>query len=702
MTLTSPAICLSDRRDEFHESPECESHNPAPRAALSNFVSGMVSVLSSDQASSVSEIRISEGLSALASLGSVAPHESPDTNSIIGSGQGTSSNQGAAYDETGVANRPPISESSSLRLARKQTLWHRYQDLVGQGLSQAQAATRLGASNAMLSRMSAIVREQGIEGLADKYHQSGRKPKLILTPEEEARLQALFLKTNRHAEGGSMQTACKFFALDPQTREEVSTAILSQQEKGLLPMFAMKCLRQITKAHFAAHRKPGKLAADHFAGRVGAFSKDKFERRRAVESDDATLNFPAWIPWPQGGDPVSDKYGVKLGRWQFLPAIEAGWSQYYLGYSLVARPRGSYTQEDVRGVISMVARHHGLPDEFRFERGIWESDSVVELLRSLGVELNTVWQSNQKPFVEGGLSTLWTYLSMVDGQVGRFQGEMEKANLDVERCRAGRLDPREVFPSLTATHAALKGALAMRNSDRRQSKTYGSWIPEVRYREQAQEKPWRPLPPELNYLFAPIVREWTVQKGTVGNSVSLTEDLKAPFYFFHEELWRSNGQKVRVYFDPAAPQCTATIVCVTPHLCWKPGQIMHQATLLGEIPHFTRAAMGWQDPASTITPAPGMRGPLSAVRREVRALAPGGRVISTASEERDGHGTVNRIEHSSPGKPSEGQSPRVPQIKAPARPRSTAPIDPDEETISLTSTDRHAALAEDDEETINL
>jgi hypothetical protein len=494
-------------------------------------------------------------------------------------------------------------------------------------------------------------------------------PSLTFTDEEFARLGALYLKTNRTADAGSMQTACKFFALAPETREEISTAILSSLERGRLPRFATRALKRITREHFAAHRKPGSLAADHFSGRRGTFASDKIERLRVVESDDATLNFPAWIPWPSGGDAISDKYGVRLGRWQFLPALEAGWSQYYLGYTLVARPKGAYTQEDVRAVIKMVLTAHGRPDKFRFERGAWESNSIVDLLQRLGIDLQTVWQSNQKPHIEGGFSTLWTYLSVIDGQVGRFRGEMEKENLLVEKCRAGRLDPRDHFPSLAQCTKAIDGALAMRNSDRRHSKIYGSWIPEVRYREHQEQEPWRQLPSDLAYLFSPIVKEWTVAKGTVGNSVTLTDDLKVPFYFTHDDLWRMNGERVRVYFDPAerGPTGTvsATIVALTNHAGFTPGNIVCQASLLGDIPHYARAAMGWSDPNlnPNLNP-PSNRKPLSAVRREVRALSPNGRIKSSFSEERDGRGSVSRLERggvaraSSPAD-SRGVSPRA-------------------------------------------
>jgi hypothetical protein len=83
------------------------------------------------------------------------------------------------------------------------------------GLSQVDAARQLGVSNTKLSRMAKQVAAHGLDGLKDRYHNCGRNPSLTFTDEEFARLGALYLKTNRTADAGSMQTACKFFALRP-------------------------------------------------------------------------------------------------------------------------------------------------------------------------------------------------------------------------------------------------------------------------------------------------------------------------------------------------------------------------------------------------------------------------------------------------------------------------------------------------------
>jgi diguanylate cyclase (GGDEF)-like protein len=58
------------------------------------------------------------------------------------------------------------------------------------------------------------------------------------------------------------------------------------------------------------------------------------------------VNFCVVVPWPWGGDKCSDKFGVRVGRFQFLPAIEDA-SDKCVGLSYVIRARDSYRAEDV-------------------------------------------------------------------------------------------------------------------------------------------------------------------------------------------------------------------------------------------------------------------------------------------------------------------------------------------------------------------
>jgi len=540
----------------------------------------------------------------------------------------------------------PIEGRSTSELTealRRATILARIDALVAGGCAIGDAREQAGISAATYSRWRARLAKHG--SLISDRNKSGRKPALQLSEAEENALKELYLRSNKDKWTGSMRTAAKFLAHHPDTREEVRGKILAALETSTrVPGFVKRALERVTKAHTQQRRQPRKAAIQQFAGTVGAFAGDKIERRRIIESDDGTLNFVCWIPWPMGGDPCSDKFGVRIGRWQFLPAIEAGWSHFYLGYALVCRARASYREEDIRSLIHLVARTHGLPDGFRFERGSWEANNVVELLGRLGVKLHTVYQPNQKPFIEGGFSKQWDYLSMIDkqvAQVGRYRGEMEEANRLVEKCKAGRADPREHYPSLGQSITAIDGMLAMRNSDTLNS-IYGKWVPEIRFKEHAAERSWPALPPEMEFLFAPYVRKWTVAKGTVGGKLPLLDDFSVPFYFSHEELWRWNGREVRVYFDPAAEQCTATIVSLSDYHGFRAGEVICRAELVGDLTHFARASMGWSEvEAGRYNQA--LRLGRAACRREVRALGPDGQVKASVSEARDGQGSVARV-----------------------------------------------------------
>jgi hypothetical protein len=530
------------------------------------------------------------------------------------------------------------SEISSALRRERQVL--DVQELIARGDTLVAACRRLEIPPASYCRWRDKFAAEGTAGLIDRYSRCGPKPDLELTDDEKVALQKLYLPTNRTETAGSMRTAAKFFALNPATREIVREKILAALDAGRVPGAVRRVLERITPAHVEGHRRPKLNQKQHFSSKAGAFLRDKLQRRRVIESDDGTLNFVCWIPWPIGGDPCSDKYGVRCGRWQFLPMIEAGWSHFYLGYNLVCRPRGSYREEDIRSLIDFSGRSHGLPDAFRFERGSWEANRIVELLGQLGVELITVHQPNHKPFVEGGFNTLWTYLSVIDGQVGRYRGDEEQSNLVLQKCRAGRADPREHFPSLDQAIKAIDGAMAVRNSDKITS-VYGSWIPEQRFTDHKTQRPWPQIPEALRFLFAPYVREWTVAGGRVSGKIQVVEDCPVTFEFWSEELWRWNGHKVKLYFDPAADPCIATLVSLETYHGFRPGELICAAPLTGEISHHARACVGWADESSARELAE-RRISMAALRRELRALDPGGHVRAASSEMRDGQG--NRVE----------------------------------------------------------
>ncbi len=201
-----------------------------------------------------------------------------------------------------------------------------------------------------------------------------------------------------------------------------------------------------------------------------------------VECDDATINFPVCIPWTIRGCPCSERYEVKVGRFQWLVAIDAG-SRRVLGFCYTARPRSSYRGEDVLALMRCVARQHGIPRVWRLEKGVWKSKLVENAVRTMGSGHISVHSPHAKPFIEGLFNKLWTKLSVCfpEASVGRFRGENEESNRLLTACQAGHQDPRKYFPMLADVIAAFNAVIEERNSSIVRSDNYGQWVPIERW-----------------------------------------------------------------------------------------------------------------------------------------------------------------------------------------------------------------------------
>jgi hypothetical protein len=512
-------------------------------------------------------------------------------------------------------------------------------------LSLREAGNLLATSAPSLCRWIRAYDTEGIKGLMDELHKCGTGSRFpAVTEEESLALMDIYRKSNKGKDAASMRSAAEAYAMQTGVRDELRSAILAVTEKARVPLALKRIFERVTKTHIAMDRRPKHTASTGFSGNVGSHVDDMADRLRIIESDDGTFNFAAWIPWAMGGDPCSDRFHVRLGRWQFLPAVDAGWTRMYLCFAIVCRPRGSYSRHDIRALIYMLCRSYGLPDAFRFERGPWESDDVVRLIRALLGEtgLQTVHSPDQKAIIEGGFSLLWEYLSQIDGQVGRYRGDVEAGNILVQKCRAGRADPRDHFPSLAQCTNAVTAALARANA-RTVDSIYGKFIPEERHELLKAQRPWRPLPADMEYKFAPFVREWTVCKGTVGGDIPILEDYSAPFYFAHEDLWRWNGHKVRLYFDITATPCLAAVESTENYNGYRADEIICRAELLGGLPHFCRGQLGLADEQCE-RQVKWRSAALSALRMDLRALGPRGQVTAAVSEERNGSGSFARVE----------------------------------------------------------
>lgn len=429
-------------------------------------------------------------------------------------------------------------------------------------------------------------------------------------------LRALGRKANRKT-GGEI----------PVCPDELRQIILARQKAGqaLVTAQILK-LVTVSRATIRQHRHARNTDLDFLCAPGSLFSihdSQTGEHRppltgEVIECDDATINFPVCVPWKFGGDPCSDKYGVKVGRFQWLVAIDAA-RRYVTAYNYTMRPRSSYRGEDTLALFRAHCIQHGKPGRFRLEQGVWKSDLVKNALKSAGIELETVKSPHRKPYIEGLFNTLWTKLSVhfPDAHVGRFRGENKEANDLLVACQRGSRDPRRYFPMLSDVLAAFDEVIREKNNTPVKS-DIGRWIPAEAW--QARKR-GENLDAETSQLFAPWQRTWTVKGMGVGGKIPLFEDLSVPFDFSAPWLPDYDGAKVRCHFDPRAARCNALLVLAENFKGQPAGKVLGQAEQINEIAGYARMVLSFGDDPSNAGLLARQRA-ATALRREVRAHCP--------------------------------------------------------------------------------
>lgn len=538
---------------------------------------------------------------------------------------------------------------------RRHRLVQIFRALQEEGLSGKQASERIRAtvdpatSHPSLHRWDKAERERGFAGLFDNRELAGRPRRLELHESEIRALRAARLITNRTETDGSSPEAVRLAIRRGQLRPEVADQLLERERTGRMvpvslhkdivaPAAVVKQHRNPTDAGLDYLNAPGTLMwiADERTG------EERFVRvGDVIEADDATVNFHVCVPWTMGGDPCSEAWGVRVARFQWLVAIDRA-SRFVPGWSYTMRPRSSYRAEDVVALFHGVFLQHGIWQRACLERGVWEARQVSAMLEQLKIERMTAWSPHQKPFIEGLFNLMWSKLSDLPGQVGRFRGEEEEANGIAESCRRGATDPTEHFPMLSTVLEAFRRATAERNVQPVKSQQYGTWVPQERWLAQQAEARGkgrlRPLPAEAAWLFAPCMREWTVAGNTVGGSVQVMEGLSVRFDFAAEWMVEFAGAKVRVHFDPSAPRSEATVVLAQNVRDHRKGEVLGTAVQVNKVARYARRVLGWGEDADLGLPQ--RQQAACAMRREVRTIKAGGKVGASVTEARDGLGNA--------------------------------------------------------------
>ena len=577
------------------------------------------------------------------------------------------------------------SAQSASDAALSASLCAQYSSLLKEGYSGNQAASALGRSPSWFSTRLPRWRREGSAAFLPAARAPQPSKAFPDLPDWFIPAAKFFyLLTNRTRYGGSIPEAirrtislpacpsalttrlCKKLGLKslPECPTQLRQTILQRQKEGksLLPesitrqiaVYApfVKQFRNPTDANLDYINAPGTMMWNRENNATG----DDYRFIRAgdiFESDDATINFPMCIPWEIGGCPCSEKFGVKVGRFQWLVDIDAG-SRFIPAFIYSARPRSSYRAEDITTLIRASAQQHGIPRARRMERGAWESHLVKNVVRLMGTHQITVHSPHNKPFIEGLFNVLWTKLAVhfPEAQVGRFMGENEEACRLLTAAQAGHQDPRKTFPMLNDGLAAMAEAIHEKNETPIHSDNYGTWIPVERWHQHLQENPLQPLDTANDWIFSPLVREWTVNGNLVGGKVPLMEGLSVPYDFSAPWLIQYHGARVKAYFDPMAPQCFATICLAQNWGTHKAGERLGQAQQINQTTSYIRLVMGYGDDPTTLG-LDARRQAATALRREVRTIIPRRSAQSvqsvqsvpfSSSEFRDGTGSLCLLE----------------------------------------------------------
>lgn len=379
----------------------------------------------------------------------------------------------------------------------------------------------------------------------------------------EDRALALMAAANSGRDGVSVSMAARVLAgEDP----ELAAVLKRRSSKHSMPV-AIKEVAARVRPLVAMHRDRRALGRCQ-AGPSGFLRQHWLEERRLragerVSFDDATMNIGIVVPWPCGGDRCSDRFGVRVGRFQLLLATCDG-TGMRLAHVFQVREAGSYCGADAVSLFNRVNRDVCRIGMAAFEGHVWQGPRMTAAREAMGTLLLDAKGRPNLKLVENTLNPLWTRLAieLPHAQVGRFRGE-EKATTDLYlRCRQGLEDPRPHFPMIEELMGAVDRSLAWLNEDRIESEVYGKWVPRERWESDMAEHP-RPavtLDEVPVWASAPELERRTVLRGRVRVTATGPMGVRVPFYFTGPELWALNGKVVRVAFDPLQVEEGATIL----------------------------------------------------------------------------------------------------------------------------------------------
>ncbi len=428
---------------------------------------------------------------------------------------------------------------------------------VAAGLSLPLACHRAGVAPRWFEKWRGRLAEGGLAALADAPR-TGRPRMVEVSAADAVKLRARYLRTNRAAGCGSKTQAARSLAREGALSPEVCEAILRpRSSKHLLPTAVREALAVPTA--MVERYRDGRAGQNDGIYAPGWLRMREDGSRRLLPGerqvwDDASVNVGVVVPWPRGGDKCSERFGVRVARFQLLLGLDCA-TDHVAGYAFVCRPSDAYGAGDVvRALHGVWSRNGYAPAEVVLEGGAWQAERTLRFLECAGVRrISAKGRPNQK-LVEGFFNRLWTTMSWKlppSGQVGRFRGEMKRETALFLAAQAGRLDPRTVFPSYEVFHAALAESIDYLEDEWIESRQFGRWRPLEAYRAANAAGNGVEMPADLWRHALPEEAEATVRRGGMVHARATSpHGTVCDYDFAWESGFEAEGRRVRVRFDP--------------------------------------------------------------------------------------------------------------------------------------------------------
>jgi hypothetical protein len=277
--------------------------------------------------------------------------------------------------------------------------------------------------------------------------------------------------------------------------------------------------------------------------------------------DDATPGIAVCVPCREVITPCSMKYGVLLGRFQWLVFNDCR-TDKILAWDYVIRPRGSYRAEDLLSGMGTVVKTHNIPRVgWQFEGGTFNAKLVREAIRLMKCEHWRTYSPHQKA-VESIFNRVWTRLAaqFPHADMGRYRNENEANCKLYENAKRGHADPRRYFPTLELVVKMFEEEVAAHNGRLIRSEQYGQWIPDELFAQSISQSALRPFSREMDWIFSPFAAERKITGMMARCRVPMFEDFSVPYEFNAPWMPLHDGKKVRMHFNPRDPKCRAKIV----------------------------------------------------------------------------------------------------------------------------------------------